>query len=133
MTSSRPRSLEPKDHAERVALFRAQVLGPLTCAERHHGEQARVDVAETFSRGWSPKVTCFWAQTLGTTPDFDQLRAELPALRWKMMLTAPIGWILFSAIRHYTLRTLLRHAPPSVQALVYRPNFGEWAPIDDYF
>ena len=39
-SKNRPKSLEPKDHGERVALFRARVLGPLTCAELHHGEQA---------------------------------------------------------------------------------------------
>ena len=38
--SKRPKSLEPKDHGERVALFRARVLGPLTCADLNHGEQA---------------------------------------------------------------------------------------------
>jgi putative transposase len=37
-----PTSLEPKDHAERVALFRAQVLGPLTCTELVHGDQAKL-------------------------------------------------------------------------------------------
>ena len=37
-----PRGLEPKDHAERVALFRLRVLGPLTCTELEHGEQARL-------------------------------------------------------------------------------------------
>ena len=40
--STQPTSLEPKDHAERVALFRAQVLGPLTCSELNHGEQAKL-------------------------------------------------------------------------------------------
>jgi len=35
--SKRPKSLEPKDHGERVALFRARVLGPLTCADLNHG------------------------------------------------------------------------------------------------
>ena len=33
-------TLEPKDHGERVAHFRVRVLGPLTCAQLSHGEQA---------------------------------------------------------------------------------------------
>jgi putative transposase len=33
-------TLEPKDHAERIALFRAQVLGSLTCAQLDRGEQS---------------------------------------------------------------------------------------------
>lgn len=33
-------SLAPKDHAEAVALFRAQVLGPLLAADMDHGELA---------------------------------------------------------------------------------------------
>lgn len=33
-------SLQPKDHHEAVALFRLQVLGPLTCSQLEHGEQA---------------------------------------------------------------------------------------------
>jgi hypothetical protein len=72
---------------------------------------------------------------LGTIPDWDALRAELPALRKKMalgvvalvgivalnllvfggagviLLLAPIGWILFSAIRHKVLKDQLRRAP----------------------
>lgn len=35
-------SLEPRDHAERVAMFRLRVLGPLTCSELEHGEQAKL-------------------------------------------------------------------------------------------
>jgi hypothetical protein len=32
--------LKPRDHAEAVALFRAQVLGPLLCRDQlHHGER----------------------------------------------------------------------------------------------
>ena len=30
--------LQPKDHAEAVALFRAQLLGPVLCTELHRGE-----------------------------------------------------------------------------------------------
>ena len=40
--STLPTFLEPKDHAERVALFRLRVLGPLTCTELEHGEQAQI-------------------------------------------------------------------------------------------
>ena len=41
-STQQPTSLEPKDHAERVALFRMKVLGPLTCTELDHGEQAKL-------------------------------------------------------------------------------------------
>ena len=35
-----PDSLKPKDHVEAVALFRAQVIGPLTARELTRGELA---------------------------------------------------------------------------------------------
>jgi putative transposase len=46
-------TLKPKDHAERVALFRAQVLGPLTCAQLQRGEQARL-LSELSQRRYPP-------------------------------------------------------------------------------
>jgi hypothetical protein len=72
---------------------------------------------------------------LGTLPDWTALRGELPQLRKKMalgfialvgmialnlllfgsagviLLVPPIGWILFSAIRHKVLKDQLRRAP----------------------
>jgi putative transposase len=46
-------TLEPKDHAERVALFRAQVLGPLTCTQLDRGEQAAL-LRELSERRYRP-------------------------------------------------------------------------------
>ena len=46
-------TLEPKDHAERVALFRAQVLGPLTCTQLDRGEQAAL-LRELSQRRYRP-------------------------------------------------------------------------------
>ena len=46
-------TLEPKDHAERVALFRAQVLGPLTCTQLERGEQAAM-LRELSQRRYRP-------------------------------------------------------------------------------
>ncbi len=70
---------------------------------------------------------------LGTRPDFDSLRAELGELKQKMLLglaalmamvalsiflfrgagiiivTAPVGWIMFSAYRHRVVSSLLTH------------------------
>jgi putative transposase len=46
-------TLKPKDHAERVALFRAQVLGPLTCTQLDRGEQAAV-LRELSKRRYRP-------------------------------------------------------------------------------
>lgn len=40
--SALPNFLEARDHAERVAQFRVQVLGPLLCRDLHHGEQAKL-------------------------------------------------------------------------------------------
>jgi hypothetical protein len=73
---------------------------------------------------------------LGTMPDWQGLRAELPGLRRKIalgvvvlvamlalnvmffggagyvVLLAPIGWILFGAYRHWVLSEQLHRAPP---------------------
>lgn len=52
-------TLEPKDHAERVALFRAQVLGPLTCTQLDRGEQAALlrELSERRYRPPGAKIT----------------------------------------------------------------------------
>lgn len=52
-------TLEPKDHAERVALFRARVLGPLTCAQLDRGDQAALlrELSERRYRPPGAKIT----------------------------------------------------------------------------
>lgn len=52
-------TLEPKDHAERIALFRAQVLGPLTCTQLDRGEQAALlrELSERRYRPPGAKIT----------------------------------------------------------------------------
>ena len=71
---------------------------------------------------------------LGTTPDWNALRAEVPKLRWwivlgavvfvvmvalnfmvfggagMVILTAPIGWIMYSSYRLWVLRRFLGYA-----------------------
>jgi len=57
-------SLEPKDHAEAVALFRAQVIGPLLCRDHEsHGElaQALRELAAEPVRAPGYNVTRYFA------------------------------------------------------------------------
>ena len=45
--------LSPKDHREEVALFRAQVLGPLLCRELSRGERLPI-LLEISQRRYRP-------------------------------------------------------------------------------
>ena len=62
-----PDSLKPKDHAEAVALFRAQVIGPLTARELSHGdlaEQLRRLAAKPFRPPWMAHSRTYAVTTL---------------------------------------------------------------------
>lgn len=86
--------LKPRDHGEEIALFRAQVIGPLVCRELPHGELRRelramasqrlrppgADSPRTFSRTtlerWYYDFKSGGLEALRPTPRSDQGRAR---------------------------------------------------------
>ena len=62
-----PESLTPRDHAEAVALFRAQIIGTLACRDLDRGDLAaalRALAAERYRPPGSATTRCFGASTL---------------------------------------------------------------------
>ncbi len=62
-----PDELQPKDHAEAVALFRAQVIGPLTACDLSHGdlaEELRELSEKRFRPPWLPRSRSYALATL---------------------------------------------------------------------
>ncbi len=63
-----PDKLKPKDHAERVAIFRAKIIGALTARELGRGELRREleALSRTSFRPPGGEITKRW--NAGTTP-----------------------------------------------------------------
>ena len=76
-------SLTPKDHAEAVALFRAEIIGSLTCRELVRGELAEELRALAGKRFRPPGLDHTRSYTLPTLERwyYDYREGGLPALR----------------------------------------------------